>query len=66
MLLFFILLPGLSWAADRPNILLIVTDNQSEQLLGAYGNTDVLTPNIDTLARDGMKFDRFYAASGVC
>jgi len=66
MLLFFLLLPGLSWAADRPNILLIVTDNQSEQLLGAYGNTDVLTPNIDTLARDGMKFDRFYATSGVC
>ena len=66
MLLFFLLLPGLSWAADRPNILLIVTDNQSEQLLGAYGNTEVLTPNIDTLARDGMKFDRFYATSGVC
>ena len=60
------LLPDLSVAADRPNIVLIVTDNQSEQLLGAYGNTDVLTPNIDTLARDGMKFDRFYAASGVC
>ena len=61
-----LLLPGLSWAADRPNILLIVTDNQSEQLLGAYGNADVRTPNIDTLARDGMKFDRFYATSGVC
>ena len=61
-----LVLPGLSWAADRPNILLIVTDNQSEQLLGAYGNADVRTPNIDTLARDGMKLDRFYATSGVC
>ncbi|MDX1500197.1 MAG: sulfatase-like hydrolase/transferase, partial [Woeseiaceae bacterium] len=49
-----------------PNVVLIVTDNQSEQLLGAYGNRDIRTPNIDTLARDGMRFTRAYAASGVC
>jgi len=53
-------------AAERPNLLLIVTDNQSASLLGAYGNTEIRTPNIDRLARQGMLFERAYAASGVC
>lgn len=53
-------------AADQPNVVLIVTDNQSEQLLGAYGNEDILTPNIDALAADGITFERAYATSGVC
>lgn len=53
-------------AAERPNLLLIVTDNQSPELLGAYGNRDILTPNIDRLAERGMRFDQAYATSGVC
>lgn len=53
-------------ADGPPNIVLIVTDNQSEQLLGSYGSSDVKTPNIDTLARSGMKFSRAYSVSGVC
>ena len=57
---------GTSSAAQPPNIVLIVTDNQSEQLLGAYGNSDIRTPNIDALADSGMLFTRAYATSGVC
>jgi arylsulfatase A-like enzyme len=53
-------------AADRPNIVLIVTDNQSEKLLGTYGKDDILTPNIDALAEQGMLFTQAFAASGVC
>jgi len=53
-------------AADRPNVLLIVTDNQSEKVIGAYGKDDVRTPNIDALAAEGMLFTRAFAASGVC
>ena len=53
-------------AAERPNLLLIVTDNQSPGLLGAYGNPDIRTPNIDSLATRGMRFDNAYATSGVC
>jgi len=52
--------------APQPNVLLIVTDNQSPGLLGAYGNADILTPNIDQLAEDGMLFEQAYATSGVC
>jgi len=53
-------------AQDRPNVLLIMTDNQSPNLLGAYGNRDIRTPNIDQLARDGLLFAHAYATSGVC
>ena len=52
--------------AEQPNLLLIVTDNQSPGLLGAYGNRDILTPNIDRLAEEGMLFEQAYATSGVC
>ena len=53
-------------ADSPPNIVLIVTDNQSELLLGSYGNRDVKTPNIDALAEEGMRFTRAYSVSGVC
>lgn len=53
-------------ANGQPNIVLIVTDNQSEKLLGAYGNRDIRTPNIDALAQQGMLFTRAFATSGVC
>jgi len=59
----------ISWtaaAADRPNLLLILTDNESPSLLGAYGNREIRTPHIDRLAAEGMLFTRAFATSGVC
>lgn len=53
-------------AAPRPNLLLIVTDNQSASLVGAYGNDWIRTPNIDALAARGTLFTRAFATSGVC
>ncbi len=41
-------------AAERPNFLLIVTDDQATDTLRAYGNSDCHTPHIDRLAREGM------------
>lgn len=49
-----------------PNLLLILSDNQSQSLLGAYGNSEIGTPNIDRLAREGFRFDRAFAVNGVC
>ena len=51
---------------QRPNIVLIVADNQPARLLGAYGNREIATPNIDGLARSGVLFRNAFAASGVC
>jgi arylsulfatase A-like enzyme len=53
-------------AARRTNVLLILTDNQSPSLLGAYGNREIRTPNIDRLAAEGTLFTRAFATSGVC
>ncbi|MCY3606561.1 MAG: sulfatase-like hydrolase/transferase [Gammaproteobacteria bacterium] len=55
-----------SSAAQRPNVILIVADNQAARLLGAYGNSEIATPNIDALARSGVLFRHAFAASGVC
>jgi arylsulfatase A-like enzyme len=53
-------------AAGRPNLLIIMTDNQSPSLMGTYGNTEIRTPNIDRLAAEGIQFNNAFATSGVC
>ena len=57
---------AISDAKEPPNVILIVTDNQSPTLLGAYGNEDIRTPQIDKMAREGMLFRSAHASSGVC
>jgi uncharacterized sulfatase len=49
-----------------PNVLLLVSDDQSAADVGAYGNPVVATPNIDALAREGMTFDRAYTPEAMC
>ncbi len=51
--------------ADRPNILLIMTDDQGYWDTGVTGNPHINTPNMDRIAREGIQFTRFYAAP-VC
>ncbi len=53
-------------AQQHPNVLLIMTDNQSASLLSAYGHPVIQTPNIDRLAAEGTLFERAYATTGVC
>jgi arylsulfatase A-like enzyme len=52
--------------AAPPNFVLILADNLGYGDLGCYGSTRHRTPHIDRLAREGMRFTSFYAASGVC
>jgi arylsulfatase A-like enzyme len=49
-----------------PNILLLCTDQQRYDVLGAYGNPHIQTPAIDGLAAAGVRFDRCYSPSTVC
>ena len=49
-----------------PNIIIILADDLGYGDLSCYGATDVRTPNIDKLARSGIRFTRFYANSSVC
>ncbi len=51
---------------DRPNILLLYTDQQRWDALGANGNGQIHTPNLDRLAADGLNADHFYVQNPVC
>jgi arylsulfatase A-like enzyme len=51
---------------EKPNIILIITDQQSATMLSCAGNADVNTPNIDGLASSGVRFERAYCANPVC
>jgi arylsulfatase A-like enzyme len=52
-------------AAEHPNVLVILSDDQGWGDLSLNGNTNLSTPNIDSLARDGASFDRFFVCP-VC
>jgi arylsulfatase A-like enzyme len=50
----------------RPNVVLIVTDNQGAWSLGCYGNPDIKTPNVDRMAAEGVRFTRTFSSNPVC
>lgn len=52
--------------ADRPNVVLIMTDDAGYADIGSYGAPDIRTPNIDSLARDGVRLTDFYANAMSC
>ncbi len=53
-------------AAKAPNVLVILADDLGYGDLSSFGATDLATPHIDSLARDGMKLTDFYANCPVC
>jgi arylsulfatase A-like enzyme len=53
-------------AAGRPNVVLIMSDDMGYADLGSYGSTDIKTPNIDGIGRDGVRMTDFYANGVLC
>ncbi|WP_299530490.1 sulfatase-like hydrolase/transferase [Ulvibacterium sp.] len=53
-------------AQERPNIILIMTDDQGWGQTGYYGHPLLKTPNLDKMAKNGLRLDRFYAGAPVC
>ena len=53
-------------AGMKTNLIFIITDNQSPWTLGCYGNEDILTPNIDRLASEGIRFTNAFCSNPVC
>lgn len=51
---------------SKPNIIIIFSDDQDKEHLGAYGDQVADTPYVNSLATDGILFDRFYVGSAVC
>jgi arylsulfatase A len=52
--------------SNKPNIILFFIDDMGSMDLGCYGNTFNQTPNIDKLAKMGVKFNNAYSACTVC
>jgi N-sulfoglucosamine sulfohydrolase len=53
-------------AAERPNILILLSDDHSYPYVGAYGDSNVTTPTLDRLASEGMKLHRFFTSCPQC
>jgi arylsulfatase A-like enzyme len=53
-------------AVDQPNILFIMSDDHAFQAVSAYGGALNQTPNIDRIAREGVRFDRCYVTNSLC
>ena len=53
-------------AAERPNVIVILADDQGSIDAGCYGAEDLTTPAVDALAARGVRFTQFYSAAPVC
>ena len=53
-------------APARPNILFILTDDQKWSTLGCMGDTNILTPHIDQLAKEGVLFQNHFVTTSIC
>ena len=67
VLAFFLILTLFHHSAEaRPNIVLLVADDLGYGELGCQGNVDIPTPNIDSIARDGVRFTDGYVTAPFC
>jgi uncharacterized sulfatase len=58
--------PSQTPANPKVNLVSIVTDDQAVWSIGAYGNRESITPNMDRLAREGVKFNNAFVTTPVC
>lgn len=62
----FILACGQTLAAERPNIVFFLTDDQTSEMLGCYGHPLAQTPNLDALAARGVRFQNSMVSQSIC
>ena len=52
--------------SEKPNIIFLLSDDQTSIATGCYGNSQVVTPNMDKLAEEGIMFQNHYNTSAIC
>lgn len=50
----------------KPNVLILFSDQHNKKVMGFEGHPDVITPNLDKLAKEAVVFDRAYCTTGIC
>ncbi|MDA7865637.1 sulfatase-like hydrolase/transferase [Akkermansiaceae bacterium] len=66
VVIFALLACVLPLSARKPNVIVIFTDDQGTVDMNCYGASDLVTPNMDGLAKRGVRFTQFYSAAPVC
>ena len=64
--LFCLLIPSVAPAQERPHVILVMADDQGWGDAGYLGHPELITPHLDAMAKNGLRFDRFYAGAPVC
>ncbi len=59
-------LPATDAPPAKPNIVFLFSDDQTARAVGCYGNKEVLTPHLDRLAQDGVRFTNHYNTTAIC
>jgi len=65
-LLFFLVTVANAQTSNKPNILIIMTDQQTADAMSIAGNKDLHTPAMDKLAKNGVRFTKAYCAQPLC
>lgn len=65
-MVFFQFLIMEAWGQNKPNIVLIISDDHGTDALGSYGNPVIKTPHLDNLAREGTRFTQAFCTSASC
>src|ERR1041385_4484012 len=65
-LLALFLVPAPLFSAQRPNFLFVLIDDMGYADLSCYGQKQIETPNIDRIAKEGIRFTQFYVNSPIC
>ena len=50
----------------KPNVIILFADQHNKNVMGFEGHPDVITPNLDKLAKESVVFDRAYCSTGIC
>jgi arylsulfatase len=58
--------PAREASSAKPNVLVIMTDQQRKDTIGAYGNPVIKTPHLDSLAKSGVRVENCYVQQAVC
>ena len=65
-LFLFILIPTLTFAQQKPNIIYIMSDDHDADAISTYSKKLIHTPNIDRLANEGIKFTNAFVGNSIC
>lgn len=65
-LIICLLLGNLAYAQQKPNIVIIISDDHAYQAISAYGSKLASTPNIDRIAKAGVTFNKAYVTNSIC